>query len=157
MTSILDRHKFKHSHQLRVRNYEVDWQGIVHNGNYLLYCEVGRVEYLKHIGATIDLNSINSESRVVLVRNEIDYLAPAMFDDLLTVHTRISFMKNSSFAMEGIIERASTGERIAENIAYHVWLDPATRKSTPIPDTMRRLVQTFEGDDCAMTWPSLEV
>jgi acyl-CoA thioester hydrolase len=154
---MLDRQTFKHTTQLRVRNYEVDWQGIVHNGNYLLYCEVGRVDYLKHIGARIDLNSINSESRVVLVRNEIDYLAPAMFDDLLTVCTRVSFIKNSSFAMEGIIERASSRERIVENVAYHVWLDPITKKSKSVPDDMRRLVQSFEGSNCAIEWPSLEI
>ncbi len=153
---MLEKKIFKHSTQIRVRNYEVDWQGIVHNGNYLLYCEVGRVEYLRHIGATVDLNSINSDSRVVLVRNEIDYLAPAKFDDLLTVYTRISFIKNSSFAMEGIVERASTGERIVENVAYHVWLDPETNKSKPVPDAMRRLVQSFEGDHCPIEWPSLE-
>lgn len=157
MIAKLDRQQFKHRTEIRVRNYEVDWQGIVHNGNYLLYCEVGRVEYLKHIGARIDLNSINSESRVVLIRNEIDYLAPALFDDLLIVSTRISFIKNSSFGMEGIIERAATGERIAENIAYHVWLDPVTNKSKSIPDDMRRLVQAFEGSNCAIAWPSLEV
>ncbi|OGU18650.1 MAG: hypothetical protein A2059_01665 [Ignavibacteria bacterium GWA2_55_25] len=154
---MLDKKIFKHSTQLRVRNYEVDWQGIVHNGNYLLYCEVGRVEYLRHIGAKVDLNSINSDSRVVLVRNEIDYLAPAMFDDLLIVSTRISFIKNSSFAMEGIVERESTGERIVENVAYHVWLDPETNKSKPVPDDMRRLVQSFEGEHCSIEWPSVNV
>ncbi|MBI4417163.1 MAG: hypothetical protein HY563_00195, partial [Ignavibacteriales bacterium] len=46
---------FGHRTELTVRNYEVDWQGIVHNAVYLLYFEMGRVEYLKQIGATLDL------------------------------------------------------------------------------------------------------
>lgn len=143
--------------QVRVRNYEVDWQGIVHNANYLLYCEVGRVEYLKQIGAKLDLNTIRGESKVVLVRNEIDYKAPAFFDELLNVYTRISFIKNTSFAIEGILEKANTGEIVAENIAYHVWLDPATDRPKPVPDEFRKLVQSFESANCEIYWPKLEV
>jgi len=41
---------FQHTIPVQVRNYEVDWQGIVHNAVYLLYFEIGRVDYFKHIG-----------------------------------------------------------------------------------------------------------
>jgi len=149
--------KFKHVTQLRVRNYEVDWQGIVHNANYLHYFEVGRIEYLRQMGAKIDMNAIQGESKVVLVRNEIDYTAPAYFDDLLNVHTRMSFIKNSSFAMEGILEKSKTEELVSTNIAFHVWLNPNTNKSKPVPDEFRRMVQQFEGSDCEIFWPTLEV
>ncbi|HTP79872.1 MAG TPA: thioesterase family protein [Bacteroidota bacterium] len=134
--------------QIRVRNYEVDWQGIVHNGNYLLYCEVGRVEYLKHIGAAVDLNSVNNESKVVLVRNEIDYRAPARFDELLNVYTRTAFIHDSSFMMEGILEDARTGRLIAENKAFHVWLDPASGRGKRVPENFRGLIRSFEGPNC---------
>jgi len=144
----MEASKFSFSNQLRVRNYEVDWQGIVHNGSYLLYFEVGRVEYLKNIGAQIDLNMINGASKVVLVRNEINYKAPALFDQLLTVRTRIAFIKNTSFAMEGLMERADTGEAVAENVAYHVWLDPKTDKPVPVPEDFRSRVVKFEGRNC---------
>ncbi len=153
----MNKAKFKHVTQLRVRNYEVDWQGIVHNANYLHYFEVGRIEYLRQMGAKIDMNTIQGESKVVLVRNEIDYTAPAYFDDLLNVHTRMSFIKNSSFAMEGILEKSKTGELVSSNIAIHVWLNPDTNKSKPVPDEFRRLVQQFEGSDCEIFWPTLEV
>ena len=142
---------------MSVRNYEVDWQGIVHNANYLHYFEIGRIEYLKTIGAKLDLNTIKSESKVVLVRNEIDYKAPAFFDELLNVYTRISFIKNSSFAMEGILEKAKTGEVVSTNIAFHVWLDPETDKSKPVPDEFRKMVQRFDGSNSEIFWPTYEV
>jgi acyl-CoA thioester hydrolase len=132
----------------------VDWQGIVHNGNYLLYCEVGRIEYLKSVGATVDMQSINGSSKVVLVRNEIDYKSSARFDDLLNVYTRTSFIRNTSFAMESLIELAGTGELIAANVAYHVWLDPATGTPVTIGNDFRKLIQAFEGPDCEIVWPS---
>ncbi|HEY4612925.1 MAG TPA: thioesterase family protein [Bacteroidota bacterium] len=144
----MDKSKFKYTTQLSVRNYEVDWQGIVHNANYLLYCETGRIEYFKHLGLKVDMSSIQGSSKIVLVRNEIDYKLPARFDDLLTVYTRVAFIKNTSFGVEGILERAATGERIVENVAYHVWLDPATDRPRHVPDEFRRQVQAFEGKDC---------
>ena len=120
----MDKSLFKHKTQIRVRNYEVDWQGIVHNATHLLYFEVGRIEYLKHLGVKIDLTSIQNESRVVLVRNEIDYKSPARFDEVLNVYTRVSYIRNTSFGFEGIIEEASKKRFIAENLAIHVWLAP---------------------------------
>ena len=109
-----------------MRNYEVDWQGIVHNANYLLYFEVARIEYLKHVGITLDINAIQNESKVVLVRNEINYRFPARFDNLLDVWTRISYIKDTSFAFEGLIVAASSMQVISENLAVHVWIDPET-------------------------------
>jgi acyl-CoA thioester hydrolase len=149
--------KFKHRMEIRVRNYEVDWQGIVHNANYLLYFETGRIEYLKTVGVSVDMKTIQNESKVVLVRNEIDYKAPAYFDELLYVYTRISSIKNTSFIMQGIMERAASGELIATNIAYHVWLDPSSNKPRPVPDDFRKIVQRFEGSDCEIFWPTYEV
>ncbi|MCI0707734.1 MAG: acyl-CoA thioesterase [Ignavibacteriae bacterium] len=120
----------------------------MHNANYLLYCEVGRIEYFKHIGLAVDMQSITGSSKIVLVRNEIDYKLPARFDDLLNIFTRVSFIKNTSFGVEGILEREGTGEIIAENIAYHVWLDPSTDRPVSVPEHFRGIVRKFEGANC---------
>ncbi|MBM4161646.1 MAG: acyl-CoA thioesterase [Ignavibacteria bacterium] len=154
---MIDRKKFKHTIQIRVRNYEVDWQGIVHNGNYLLYFEAARIEYLKHLGVKVDMKSIQGEGKVVLVRNEIDYESPAYFDELLEVSTRMSFIRDSSFAMEGIIEKNGGEILVARNVAYHVWLDPRTDRPKTIGDDFRKLVQAFESTDCEISWTSMNV
>jgi acyl-CoA thioester hydrolase len=143
---------FRHAVDIRVRNYEVDWQGIVHNAVYLLYFEVGRVEYLKQVGAVLDLNNVRGHSKVVLVRNEIDYLSSLTFDEQLLVRTRISTIRNSSFLMEGMILRKDSGQPVSTNIAHHVWLDPATNSPLRVPDTFRKLVQAYEGANCSITW-----
>jgi acyl-CoA thioester hydrolase len=148
---------FKHRIQVRVRNFEVDWQGIVHNAIYLQYFEIGRIEYLKSLGVRIDMAAVQKETRVVLVRNEIDYEAPARFDDVLNIHTRMRSIRTTSFCMEGMIEREATGELISRNLAYHVWLDPASDRPRPVPDEFRRLVERFEGKDCEILWPTIEI
>lgn len=144
----MDKANFKHQLQIAVRNYEIDWQGIVHNAVYLHYFEVGRVQYLTDIGAVVDINSINSSSKVVLVRNEIDYKMPARFRDVLNVYSRISAIRNTSFDFEGILENNATKEIVGENKAVHVWLDPKTNKPTPVPQNFRNLVRKYEGERC---------
>ncbi len=153
----MKKEQFKYITQLRVRSYEVDWQGIVHNTNYPRFFEVGRIEYLKHLGATVDMNTIQGNGKVVLVRNEIDYESPAFFDELLNIYTRVSLIKNTSFVMEGMMEKSEGGQFVSHNIAYHVWLDPITNRPKTIADEFRMLVQKFEGEHCQINWPSLEV
>lgn len=150
---MLDKSKFKFKTQVRVRNYEIDWQGIVHNANYLLYCEVGRVAYLEHVGVKVDINSIQHESKIVVVRNEIDYRSPAKFDDLLDVYTRISFIRDASFAFEGILEHSKSKTLIVENVSFHVWLDFRTNRPTQVPMEFRSVIRKFEGDNALITSP----
>jgi acyl-CoA thioester hydrolase len=150
----MDKRKFKHTIQVRVRNYDIDWQGIVHNANILLYCEEGRFAYLEHLGIDIDVAEMRREPKPVIVRNEIDYKSPARFGEVIAVYTRISFIRNSSFAFEGILEEAQTRRLIAENVAIHVWLDHRTSKPQTISDDFRKLVQKYEGTDVAIEWPT---
>lgn len=135
---------FRHRTKLRVRNYEVDWQGIVHNSIYLQYFEVGRVEYLRRIRHLISFASVRGDSRVVLARNEVDYIHPARFDDLLEISTRIAMVGTSSFVFEGVIHTSPKGALIAKNRAVHVWLHPTGRYPVPVPRTFIRKAETFE-------------
>ncbi len=158
MTDISDnRQLFKHEHTITVRNYEIDWQGIVHNGNYLLYFEVARVEYFKDIGLEVDERTIAGSVRIVLVRNELDFIHSATFGDKLTVLTRISSIKNSSFICDAEMLHREKDVVIARNRAVMVWTDPKTGKSTPVPATFRTLVHNFEGNNAVIHWPSVDV
>ena len=146
----MDKKLFRHRTTVRVRNYEIDWQGIVHNAIYLHYFEVGRIEYLTTIGAKVDINTINNQSKVVLARNEIDYRTPARYGDTIVVCSRISSIKNTSFIFEGLLERESDGATIAENVAVHVWLNNKTDRPAQVPDDFRQLVRTYEGEHCSI-------
>jgi acyl-CoA thioester hydrolase len=129
---------------MRVRNFEVDWQGIVHNSIYLQYFETARIEYLRNIGHVLDLASINRGTRVVLARNEVDYIFPARFDDLLEVGSKVSLVGTSSFVFEGIIRIYKTDTLIAKNRAVHVWLHPDGGYPVQVPTRFLRNVEKFE-------------
>jgi acyl-CoA thioester hydrolase len=148
----MDLTKFRHKVQLRVRNYEIDWQGIVHNAVYSLYFEIGRVEYFKTLGVEIDRQTVRDDFRIVLVTNNLTYKRPAHYDDLLEVHTRVSYVKNTSFGMEGLIVDSQTGAAVAENTNVHVWLDPVTGRPANISNQFRKLVENVEGGDVEIHW-----
>ncbi|MFA6540192.1 MAG: thioesterase family protein [Bacteroidota bacterium] len=155
MTS--DLSKFKHTYQIRVRNYEIDWQGIVHNGNYLLYFEVARVEYFKLAGLEIDERAITGKTKIVVVRNEIDYLSQATYDDELTIYTRIAAIKNSSFICEAVMIHAEKNIVVAKNVCVHAWLNPETNTASPVPTEIRKRINEFEEGNAAIQWPSIDV
>ncbi len=146
----LERGMFRHTTQVKVRNYEIDWQGIVHNAVYLQYFEVGRISYLEQLGIHVDIRTIQHESRIVVVRNEINYRSPARFGERLTIATRISYIRNSSFAFEGLLEDAAGGRLVAENVSVHVWLDNETLRPRRVPDEFRSQVRQFEGEHLSM-------
>jgi acyl-CoA thioester hydrolase len=143
-----DRNKFKHHARVTVRNNEIDWQGVVHNAIYLHYFEVGRMGYFEALGFPIVLDRPQSlEWKIVIGRNEIDYRSPARYNETLDVYTRIAWIRNTSYALQGYIEEATTKRLIAENVSIHVWLDKDTDKPIAVPDFFRKMVRQFEGDD----------
>lgn len=148
---------YRHRHRIAVRHYEIDWQGIVHNGNYLLYFEIARVEYFRAAGVGLDERNINGATRIVIVRNELDHFASATFGDELTVHTRLLKVGNSSFTTEAVMMHEASGRMIGRNIAVMVWTDPKTQRSSPVPVDVRRLLDRYEQGSAAIEWPTTEV
>jgi len=144
---------FRHKFPLRVRNFEVDWQGIVHNAVYLHYFETGRFEYLRTTGAQLNQLSVNRESMVVLARNEVDYLNPAVFDDPLEVWTRVSAFGTTSFIFEGVIRNIKTKKLIAKNKAVHVWLNPTDGRPRKIPRSFIKKVEQYQGGQIPRKMP----
>src|SRR5437773_547974 len=78
----------QHTIHIRVRYPEVDGMGFMHHSRYLQYFELGRVELLRSLGhsyADLERQGIY----FVVVKAAVSYKAPARYDDLLTLHTRI--------------------------------------------------------------------
>ncbi|MBV6404208.1 MAG: acyl-CoA thioesterase [Flavobacteriales bacterium] len=82
---------FEHRCQLRVRYGETDRMGYLYYGNYAEHFEVGRVEALRALG--FPYRRIEDEGVLLPVRElHVRYHAPAHYDDLLTVITRVPAM-----------------------------------------------------------------
>jgi acyl-CoA thioester hydrolase len=77
-----------HEIQIRVRYQETDGQRRVHHANFLTYFEMGRTEMLRSHGTTY--RAFEDEGLFMVVSEATcKYLAPAEYDDLLTLRTRV--------------------------------------------------------------------
>ncbi|MCF0178570.1 MAG: acyl-CoA thioesterase, partial [Bacteroidales bacterium] len=74
--------KFIYSLEMKVRDYEVDSEGIVNNANYLHYLEHTRHEFCLYAG--FPYKEMQKQGLMpVLSRVEIDYKTPLRSDDMM--------------------------------------------------------------------------
>lgn len=137
--------KYKHKIQVRVRTYEVDSQGIVHNAVYLQYLEAARIEYRRNLGYHILPNGIFDDGlKVVVVNNTINYKGFGFLDDLLNVRTRIEWIKNSSFCFDQVIENDKTKAVLCEAKGILVNLHPTNNTPESLADNFIKDIKQFE-------------
>jgi acyl-CoA thioester hydrolase len=117
--------------------------GVCNNTVYFVYFDEARLKYIKDVGLMPEKGWF-SEGLYFVVRNEINYLEHARFDDELNIYTRIAYIKNSSIGFETIIENASTKKIIAEGKTVLVHVDAKTRKSSPVPEKYKEIVLNYE-------------
>lgn len=97
----------KSTEAVRVRFAETDLMGIVHHASYLLYCELGRVEWLRKRGVTYADWAAKGVHLPVVEANLL-YRSPARFDDLLAIETRIDRVRSVSVKFTYRILRGDT-------------------------------------------------
>lgn len=109
---------------LRVRYEETDRMGVVYHGKYFEYFEVGRTEWLRARGfAYRDLEARGAA--LVVTEARARYLAPARYDDVLTVRTRLAALGRAS--IEFRYEVLRDGETLAEGETTLVCVGPNGR------------------------------
>ncbi len=85
---------------IRVYYEDTDAQGVVYYANYFRFMERARTEWLRSLGVDQE-HMLNVERRLfVVVRVEVDFVAPARFNDELTVTARLAGMSRATFDIE---------------------------------------------------------
>lgn len=134
--------EFRFSHALRVRWAEADLQGIVFNGHYLTYADVGITEYFRAMGQTYSGETGTNGSDFFAVKTLLEYRSPARFDDVLDIHVRIARLGNSS--MQFLIGIYRGEELLVNGEIVYVHADQASRRPSSIPQAFRDAVAGFE-------------
>jgi len=73
---------------IRVRYAETDQMGVVHHGNYALYLEIARIEWLRKLGVSYKKMEETGVGLPV-VSLSINYNKPIEYDDVITVKTTL--------------------------------------------------------------------
>jgi len=133
-------HPWTETFDIRVYYEDTDFSGRVYHVSYLRFLERGRTEWLRLRG--LEHREIAGSSGVVFaVRNlRIDYLAPALLDDLLRVETQVTGFRGASI---DFVQRIFRG---GKELATATVLVAAIRDGKPsrIPDSLRRMMAAPE-------------
>ena len=125
---------------LRVRYAETDQMGVVYHTNYLIWCEMGRTDYIRGGGMTyaeIERAGIT----LAVAEASVRYHSPARYDDLIRVETTLASVRSRAIAFDYLVRHAETGDRLASARTLLVSLDAAGKPvalPAPIRDALER-------------------
>ena len=110
-TSVVSN-RSSHFTEFRVRYAETDRMGVVYHANYRVWCEVGRVEFMRTLGR--DYAALEERGTGLAVTDaRVRYLAPARFDDPVRVTTTLVGVRSRAVSFSYEITHAATGVRMA--------------------------------------------
>lgn len=116
---------------MRVRYAETDQMGVVYHANYLVWMEVGRVEYCRNRGFRYrDLETAGI--LLAVVEANCRYLAPALYDDEIIVRTTIQEATPRLVKFGYRMFSSESGKLLAEGFTKHVFCG-RDRRATKLP------------------------
>jgi acyl-CoA thioester hydrolase len=126
--------------ELRVRYGECDPQGIVFNPNYLAYFDVAWTELWREaVGPWQDMAEQGLDA--VVAHAELDFRAPARFDDVIAFHVTVERLGATSISSRFEVRRGDA--LLVEGGVRHVMLDATTWRPVEIPAAVREGLQRF--------------
>jgi acyl-CoA thioester hydrolase len=104
--------------RVRVRYAETDQMGVVYHANYLVWFEVGRVEFIRQLG--LDYKSMEEDGALIAVAEATArYKAPARYDDELIVRTSLAGVRGPIVRFRYTVVRAADEMILCEGETVH--------------------------------------
>ena len=128
-----------HSVEFRVRYAETDQMQVVYHANYLVWCEIGRTEFIRALGTSYaELERQNLT--LAVVEANLRFHAAARYDNLIRVSTTISEVRSRTITFDYVITNAESGDRF---VSASTKLASLTRDSrlTALPEQLRMVLQ----------------
>ncbi len=122
----------KHFTELRVRYADTDQMRFAYNGKYFEYFEVGRTEMMREVGLPYEVIE-NSGFFMPVIETKIHFFAPAFYDELLVIETRVEKLPTVKVHIDHIIKAKDRGVIICEGYVELAFLDAKTKKPTRAP------------------------
>ena len=123
-----------------VNFYDTDAMAVVHHSNYIRWFEIGRVEYLRAIGIT--LNELMEDGFVFPITEvRAKYVSPGKFDDVVQIETTATALTKAKMAFDYRILRKSDGELMVMGHSQNVFTRQDTGKITRLPDKYYTLLK----------------
>ena len=127
--------------QLRIDWSELDYFGHVNNVSFFKYVQAARVNYWEAVG----INVMHAETNVgpMLASCKCDFKLPLFFPGQVTIHSRVEFIKNTSFGIHHHLTN-DKDEVVAEAHDVMVMFDFASNEKVPFPQEIRDRIEELE-------------
>ncbi|MEW4924190.1 thioesterase family protein [Algibacter sp. 2305UL17-15] len=117
--------------QIRVRYGETDQMGVVYHGNYALYLEMGRIEWLRKLG--VSYKKMEEDGIMLpVVSMSLKYKKSAGYDDLINVKTQLKNKPTAKIEFEYEITNQK-GEILTTASTTLVFIDMKTNRPVRAP------------------------
>src|SRR4051794_22244969 len=144
------RPPFKFSARTRVGFSDTDAQGVVYYGRYNPYFDLARVEYHRSLGLLHRGGRDGRDGRdgdFVMRANDVEYFAPARFDDELEIYCRVSRIGRTSVTFEFAAHRQPDDVLMVTAHQTLVYIDLEERRAAEVPAEYRNAIAQLEGTD----------
>ncbi len=124
---------------VRVRYAETDQMGVAYHANYLVWCEIGRTDFIRGLGMTY----AEMEARGILLAVSdaaVRYHASARYDDEVRVETRCTAVRSRQVTFDYRMTRGATGDTLATARITLISIAPGGRP-TAMPADIRALLE----------------
>jgi acyl-CoA thioester hydrolase len=141
---------FTVTHELQPRFRDTDAMGHINNAVYITYLEVARQYYWRALDNASDYRRVP----FILAGVSIDFRSEALVQEVLELAVRCDWIGTKSFGFTYRIHEKTSGRLVVEATSVQVCYDYETKKSQPMPDSLRRRLEQFEGRDLTRKVPS---
>jgi len=132
--------------ELRVRYAETDQMGVVYHANYLVWCEIGRTDFIRRAGRSYA--DLERDGVLLAVSDaSLRFHASARYDDPIRVFTSLSAVGSRGMSFDYRIERADTGAVLVRAATSLVCISREGRLATLPRDVRSWLEGAMRGEE----------
>lgn len=121
-----------HKTFIRVRYGETDQMGVVHHGNYALYLELARTDWLREFGASYKEMEA-SGVMLPVISMSLNYKKSAYYDEVIEVETQLKKLSGVRIEFDYKITNEA-GELLVMANTVLAFVDMKTKRPIKVPD-----------------------
>jgi len=129
--------------RIRVIYADTDAMGVVYHTNYLKWFEIGRTEFMRKMGVVYaELESTG----YYLPLTEVNcyYLAPARYDDIILIETKIGYFRSSNIKFEYLIRDEKKNNILVEGYSVHAFTNNKGKMVKPPKEIAEKFKESME-------------
>ena len=123
--------------EFRVRYAETDQMGVVYHANYLVWCEMGRTDFIRRRGMSY-ADMERAGTLLAVVDLSARFHGAARYEELIRVRTTLADIQSRFIAFEYLVTNAESGQRLVTARTSLVSIDSAG-KPRALPAEIRAL------------------